>query len=126
MRRRASVVSPDGRLIANNDNKGTVIIREISDEGEQKIKISIETNIAMSHDGICFIPNAEKIACAMAGGIQIFDIESGEPSLPPMKYPEPFVGRIVGSRVGSQLFSGSCEGTILRWDTETGEPIGQP
>ncbi|KAF8839835.1 WD40 repeat-like protein [Paxillus ammoniavirescens] len=43
-----------------------------------------------------------------------------------MNYPEHFVDHVVSSRDGSQLFSGSREGTILRWDTETGEPIGQP
>ncbi|KAF8835699.1 WD40 repeat-like protein [Paxillus ammoniavirescens] len=126
-------MSPDDQLAANGDDKGEIVIRDMNESGQ--IKHSIETGTVV--ESLCFSPNGEKLACAVNGraleadgdrvyAIRVYDVQSGELILGPVKGHESEVIRVIWSLDGSQLFSASHDHTIRCWDSETAEPIGEP
>jgi WD40 repeat protein len=121
-------MSPDDQLAASGDSSGKVVIRETKESGE--IKHSIDAGSGVS--SLCFSPFGEKLACAVGGSfgeggvIHVYDVESGELVLGPIKGHEDIVECVLWSLDGSQLFSASDDHTIRCWNSDTGESIGDP
>ncbi|KAF8833968.1 WD40 repeat-like protein [Paxillus ammoniavirescens] len=121
-------VSPDDQLAASGGEEGEIVIREIQEGG--RIRHSIKAGSAVR--SLCFSPNGEKLACAVGnsmgepGAIPVYDVDSGELVLGPIKGHENVVTSVLWSLDGSQLFLGSDDATIRCWNSDTGESIGEP
>ncbi|KIK93124.1 hypothetical protein PAXRUDRAFT_829277 [Paxillus rubicundulus Ve08.2h10] len=123
-------ISPDDRLAASSGRSGMIVIREMRDDGEIKHSINADDVV----HSLCFSPNGEKLACIVGidsllgkpGVIHVYDVQSGELVLGPIKgHTEPIVC-LLWSLDGFQLFSASDDHTIRHWDSDTGESIGEP
>ncbi|KAF8839815.1 WD40 repeat-like protein [Paxillus ammoniavirescens] len=121
-------MSPDDRLAASGGEKGEIVIREIEKGGRIRHLIDAGSGVP----SLCFSPNGEKLACAVGnfldepGVIHVYDVESGELVLGPIKVHENSIRCVLWSLDGSQLFSASYDHTIRCWDSDTGESIGKP
>ncbi|KIJ13546.1 hypothetical protein PAXINDRAFT_13671 [Paxillus involutus ATCC 200175] len=123
-------ISPDDQLAASGDLGGTIVIREMKEGGE--IKHSIDAGGRVY--SVCFSPNGEKLACGVSRNadgrvyaIQVYDVESGELVLGPIKAHEDDIRCVLWSLDdGSQLISASDDRTIRCWDSKTGDLVGQP
>ena len=72
-------------------------------------------------------PDGKKLACSTdRGNIHVYDVKNGALILGPLKGHEGLVSRVLWSRDGSRLFSGSWDKTIRCWNFDTGEQIRQP
>ncbi|KAF8833954.1 WD40 repeat-like protein [Paxillus ammoniavirescens] len=122
------VVSPDEQLAASGGQKGEIVIREIQEGG--RIWHSIKAGSEVY--SLCFSPNGEKLACAVGntvgepGATHVYDVDSGELVLGPIKGHEDVIKCVLWSLDGSQLFSGSDDHSIRCWNSDTGESIGEP
>ncbi|KAF9222264.1 WD40 repeat-like protein [Gyrodon lividus] len=122
-------MSPDDQLAASGDGKGKIVIREMKEGGQ--IKHSIKAGKWVN--SVSFSSNGKKLASAVDEyedgrtiyAIRIYDVESGELVLGPIKGHKNIVHCVLWSLDGSQLFSTADDGTIRCWNSETGEPIGQ-
>jgi WD40 repeat protein len=121
-------ISPDDQLVANGDKEGKIVIRE--NEGNGRVKYSILVGDGVSVQSVSFSPNGEKLLCGTAdqNGIRAYDVESGQLILGPIKLEghENGVRSVLWSPDGSQFFSACMDHTIRCWNSDTGEPIGQP
>ncbi|KAF8834960.1 WD40 repeat-like protein, partial [Paxillus ammoniavirescens] len=118
-------MSPDDQLAASGGEKGEIMIRGIQ-EGS-RIRHSVKAGRGVRSP--CFSPNGEKLACAVGnlfGFIHVYDVESGELVLGPIRAHENVVKCVLWSLDGSQLFSGSDDRTIRCWNSDTGRSIGEP
>ncbi|KIK79373.1 hypothetical protein PAXRUDRAFT_281757 [Paxillus rubicundulus Ve08.2h10] len=121
-------LSLDDRLAASGGADGKIVIREMKQNGEMKHSIDAGDMV----DSLCFSPDGEKLACAVnnysgrAFTVQVYDVESGELVLGPIKGHESYITCVLWSLDGAQLFSASHDRTIRCWDTETGESTGKP
>ncbi|KAF8845928.1 WD40 repeat-like protein [Paxillus ammoniavirescens] len=146
-------LSPDDQLAASGDWDGKIVIRDMKERGHTKH--SIETGSSVL--SVCFSPNGKKLACAVNehkddGGIyviQVYDVESGELILGPIKAllsirrsNSPMLAlrnrRIIYkldnrgvisislSPDGATLVSASSDKTVRFWSAYSGDPIGQP
>jgi WD40 repeat protein len=121
-------VSPAGQLVASGSYNGKIMIREMKESGEIKHSIDAGSGVC----SLCFSPNGEKLACAVVnvvgehGVIHVYDVESGELVLGPIKGHEDVVRCVLWSLDGSQLFSGSDDHTIQCWNSDTSESIREP
>ncbi|KAF8836007.1 WD40 repeat-like protein [Paxillus ammoniavirescens] len=121
-------VSPDDQLAASGGEKGEIVIREIQEGG----RISHSIKASRPVRSLCFSPNGEKLACAVSntvgepGAIHVYDVDSGELVLGPIKGHENVVSSVIWSLDGSQLFSVTSHPTIRCWNSDTGESIGEP
>ncbi|KIJ09599.1 hypothetical protein PAXINDRAFT_172441, partial [Paxillus involutus ATCC 200175] len=122
---RCIALSPDDRLAASGDRDGKIVIREVKRSG--RIKHSI--NAGSWVWSLCFSPNGEKLACSAFNQvhvIQVYDVDSGELVLGPIKGHEDYTRCVLWSLDGSRLFSASNDRTIRCWNSETGKSIGKP
>ncbi|KIK79069.1 hypothetical protein PAXRUDRAFT_834290 [Paxillus rubicundulus Ve08.2h10] len=123
-------MSPDDQLTASGGNDGEIVVREMKEGGN--IKHSIHAGTGNSVSALCFSPNGEKLACAVNNFmgkiyvIQLYDIESGELVLGPIKAHEHWVHCVLWSLGGDQLFSASDDHTIRCWNLEGADSIGKP
>jgi WD40 repeat protein len=121
-------MSPDDQVAASSGEKGEIVMREIEESG--RIRHSIKAGRRVH--SLCFSPNGEKLACAVGnsvgepGVIHVYDVESGELILGPIKGHQDWVRCVLWSLDGSQLFSASDDHTIRCWNSDTGESIGEP
>ncbi|KAF8836006.1 WD40 repeat-like protein [Paxillus ammoniavirescens] len=121
-------VSPDDPLAASGGEKGVIVIREIKEGG--RIRHAIDAGSGVP--SLCFSPNGEKLACAVGnavgepGAIHVYDVDSGELVLGPIKDHKNIINCVLWSLDGSQLFSASLDYTIRCWNSDTGESIGEP
>ncbi|KAF8839941.1 WD40 repeat-like protein [Paxillus ammoniavirescens] len=123
-------LSPDDRLAASGHRYGQIVIREVKESG--RIKHSVMAGGSVR--SVCFSPDGEKLACAVTDHladngvyvIQVYDVESGELVLGPMKGHDNEICCVLWSLDGNQFFSGSKDETIRCWNCITSEPIGQP
>ncbi|KIJ13518.1 hypothetical protein PAXINDRAFT_80939, partial [Paxillus involutus ATCC 200175] len=121
-------VSPDDQLAASGCFSGEIVIREIEESG--RIRHSIKAGGGVR--SVCFSPNGEKLACAVGVyaarpiAIHVYDVESGELILGPIKGHTKPVTSVLWSLDGSQLFSASLDHTIRCWNSDTGESVGEP
>jgi WD40 repeat protein len=124
------VISPDDQLAASCDINGTIVIREMREGGLGEIRHSIDAGSGVH--SLCFSPNGGKLACTvgslLGGGsdIHVYDVESGELVLGPLKGHQYLVRCVLWAFDGSQLFSASDNHAIRCWDSDTGESIGDP
>jgi WD40 repeat protein len=98
-------LSPDDQLAANGGDDGKVVIREMKESGG--IKHSIEAGGWVT--SLCFSPTGRSSLAVLAipgtdGVIHVYDVESGEPVLGPIKSQR----FNLGSR--STVFSGHTTG----------------
>jgi WD40 repeat protein len=118
-------VSPDDQLAASGNHEGKIVIREMESGW---IRHSIKAGGGVP--SLYFSPNGEKLACAAGyyfgrpGVIHVYDVESGELVLGPIKAHENIVECVLW--YGSQLFSASYDHMIRCWNSDTGESIGEP
>ncbi|KIJ57584.1 hypothetical protein HYDPIDRAFT_120532, partial [Hydnomerulius pinastri MD-312] len=81
---------------------------------------------------LCFSPNGEKVASGHHNGtIRLLDVVTGDLVLGPLRISErlpagPGVWSVLWSLDGRHLFSALADLTIRTWDTETGNPVGEP
>ncbi|KAF8833971.1 WD40 repeat-like protein [Paxillus ammoniavirescens] len=127
-------VSPDDRLAVNGGYKGKIVIREIKESGRIRHSIKAGTGDYDVHGvySLCFSPNGEKLACAVGnqgdkpGFIHVYDVDSGELVLGPIKAHEDTIRCVLWSLDGSHLFSTSDDHNIRCWNSDTGESVGGP
>jgi WD40 repeat protein len=128
-------LSPDDRSVASVGDQGEIVMREIEEGGRMRYSIDAGGNGGHGYDGVlslCFSPNGERLACAVGnfvgkpGVINVYDAESGELVLGPIKGHEDVVFCVLWSIDGSRLFSASYDRTIRCWNSDTGESIGEP
>ncbi|KIJ14345.1 hypothetical protein PAXINDRAFT_50616, partial [Paxillus involutus ATCC 200175] len=82
--------------------------------------------IALSPDDRLAASGANgKLACG-SHVIRVYDVDSGELVLGPIKGHKSDICCVLWSLDGSQLFSASADRTIRCWNSETGTPIGKP
>ncbi|KIJ12110.1 hypothetical protein PAXINDRAFT_27714, partial [Paxillus involutus ATCC 200175] len=122
-------LSPDDRCAASGDSDGKIMIREMKEGGNLKIRHSLDAGSSVQ--SVCFSPNGKKLASAVynsnlkgAHVVQVYDIESGKLILGPVKGHESWIRCVLWSLDGSRLFSASDDGTIQCWNSETGKSIG--
>lgn len=108
-------ISPDGRLVAVRG--GSVAIYTI--EGWSQIDPITIDGVVLS---TCFSPDGNKLACGTYDEIHVYDIASGRLILGPLGRRS--VRDLLWSRDGSRLFSGSDDGSICCWNSDTGVQIG--
>ncbi|KAF8837780.1 WD40 repeat-like protein [Paxillus ammoniavirescens] len=153
-------LSPNDELVGYGDGQGKIIIREIKENEEIKHSIEAGSSMTLVYS-VCFSPNGEKLACAVnelspdspdSPGVQpdigdyaikVYDVESGELILGPIKghedwvccvlpIGEPWTGHtdqvtsLKLSSDGTILTSASIDRTVRFWDPHSGIPIGQP
>jgi WD40 repeat protein len=120
-------LSPDDQLAASGDVDGKIVIREMKESGG--IKHSIDAGSWVTHSASLQTGRSSLAVLPLARTehvIQVYDVESGELVLGPIKGHEDWVRCVLWSLDGSQLFSASDDHTIRCWDSETGESIGEP
>ncbi|KAF8836008.1 WD40 repeat-like protein [Paxillus ammoniavirescens] len=122
-------VSPDDQLAATGNGRGNIVVREMKES--RRIRHSIKAGSGVI--SLCFSPNGEKLACAVGritinegGAIHVYDVESGEFVLGPIKVDENSIRCVLWSLDGNQLFSASSDYTVRCWNSDTGELIGEP
>ncbi|KIJ09606.1 hypothetical protein PAXINDRAFT_27895, partial [Paxillus involutus ATCC 200175] len=123
---RCIALSPDDRLAASGGLDGKIVIREMKRSG--RIKHSINTGSSWV-ESLCFSPNGDKLACSafnQVDVIQVYDVDSGNLILGPIKGHENWIRCVLWSLDGSKLFLASYDRTIQCWNSETGKSIGKP
>ena len=111
-------ISPEDRLIA----AGLRSVAIYTTEGRQ-VNNSIEVDEAVW--SMCFSPDGKKLACATYDDIRVYDVNTGTLVLGPLKGHQHSVLCVLWSRDGSRLFSGSYNGEIRCWGSDTtGQQIG--
>ncbi|KAF9221839.1 WD40 repeat-like protein [Gyrodon lividus] len=116
-------MSPDGELVASGHGHGGIVIREM-DGGT--VKHSLQSGSG-DVNSVCFSPNGQKLVSGHDdAAIRVFDVQSGDLILGPIKGHAKHVYSVVWSLDGSRLFTASWDVTIRCWDSETGEAIGEP
>ncbi|KAF8837281.1 hypothetical protein BDN67DRAFT_1028965 [Paxillus ammoniavirescens] len=107
-------MSPDDQLAASGGDKGEIVMREIEEGGRVGHSIDASGNSGHGYDGVlslCFSPDGEKLACTVGnmvgtpGVITVYDVESGELVLEPIKGHKHVVFCVLWSLDGSQLRS---------------------
>ncbi|KAI9567214.1 WD40-repeat-containing domain protein [Boletus coccyginus] len=113
-------ISPNDRLISVAHRRGV----DICSLERSRIIHSIE--MRRRHTWfICFSPDGTKFACGTDDDdIRVYDLASGTLIL--CLLDGDWATNVLWSRDGSRLFSGSQDGTICCWDSDTGKKIGHP
>ena len=113
-------ISPDDRLIA----VGTIWRVGIYTMEGRQVNESIEVGeVVLS---MCFSPDGKKLACGTQDDILVYAVQSGTLILRPLEVHQECVYDVLWSPDGSRLFSGSDDGKIRYWNSDTGEQIGHP
>ncbi|KIJ64376.1 hypothetical protein HYDPIDRAFT_112381 [Hydnomerulius pinastri MD-312] len=136
-------ISPDDELVASGDMNGMVIIREARGGKVKHFMRNLDGNWGASEvKSLCFSPNGEKVALAHnTGTLRIFEVATGDLVLGPMYCSQTMSEELyeywpwhwaftslpgLWSLDGRRFFSASDGNTIRTWDTETGDPVGEP
>ncbi|KAF8838776.1 WD40 repeat-like protein [Paxillus ammoniavirescens] len=129
-------LSPNDRLAASGGDQGEIVMRRVEEGGRMKYSIDAGGNSDHGYDAVlslCFSPSGEKLACAVGnmvgkpGVITVYDTGTGELVVGPIQGHEDVVCSVLWSLDGpSRLFSASYDHTIRCWNSDTGEPIGEP
>jgi WD40 repeat protein len=108
-------------IVASGDGEGRMVIREMKGDGQ--MKHVIET-VPGDVNSICFSPNGTKLASGHDDTtIRVFDVESGDLILGPIKGHTKYVTSVTWLLDGSRLFTASWDHSIRLWDSETGQAI---
>ena len=110
------VISPDDRLIAAGGE--TVVFYTMAG-----IQVNHFIKVGSYVWPLCFSPNGKKLACGTSDDIRVYDVDSGTLL---SESQQKRVYCVLWSHDGSRLFSGSADGTIRCWNSDTGEQIGHP
>ncbi|HUT28222.1 MAG TPA: choice-of-anchor Q domain-containing protein [Sedimentisphaerales bacterium] len=115
----SSAVSPDGKVIAEANQDGTIRVRNV-ESGESMLEFpAIEAELKRC-ETIIFSPDGRLLACAYsAGAMRIINLETGRES----KHEGIHVQSLAFSPDGKILASGDPRGRVLLWDTATGDEI---
>ena len=109
-------ISPDDRLIA----VGGLVVAIYTMDGRQ-------ANHSVKGDeevwSMAFSPDGKKLACSAYDNIRVYDVDTGELILSPLKGHR--VASVLWPRDGSRLFC-SDDKTIRCWNSITGEQIERP
>ena len=118
----AAAISPDGNLIATDDNLGHVSVFDL-DSGSF---VGSDTTTAQGAGwDLEYSPDGRFLAsCNDGGGVYIWDVESFTPVLSGVVYNEDCVDGVFGQN-SKIYFTVGDSGNVFAWDVESGDKVSE-